>query len=88
MTEYRKQIDILTKPYWAEWQTEWDITAVLKCILFKWSYQEMDITLSWEIVFETWEWEFEIQNKPLSLYTNQQNKNLLTILQQLQWLNN
>ena len=43
----------------------------------------MDMTLSGEIVFETWEGEFEIQNKPLNLYTDQQNKNLLIILQNL-----
>lgn len=82
MTETRKQIDILTKPYWAEWQTEWDITAVIKFIESKWwsiSLYEWTIQI---ICMNVSIWYLELN--PLSLYTDQQDKDLLTILQQLQ----
>jgi len=90
MNETRKKIIELIEPYFAEWQTDYDITAVIKYVKDKWWFisanykpclAELDI-----IYIEIWKWIWEYQikwyfpPKPLYLYTEQEEKKLLQIL--------
>jgi len=71
----------IEKKYW-----HYDITAVLKCIGYKWLTRLEDFEISYNlknIVFE-YEWKnVFIPNKPLNLYTEQEDKELLEILKNL-----
>ncbi len=82
----------LVKAKYLQWQILWhyDITAVLKYIESKWS----DITMTkyvfnvvdkdirdWQIMKQYW----IIANKPLYLYTEQEEKDLLDLLTKLKW---
>jgi len=80
----------LVKPCFAEWQTEVDITAVLKYIQDKWcDYQNWIYKTTiricsidnrdWEIMVDYW----EIPNKPLHLYNETEEKDLLDLLLKL-----
>jgi len=84
-------------PYYSEIKILWhyEITAVLKYVIKKdWFYycdnEDANITKLYKFVdyWERWTW-FEkiwnIPNKPLHLYTEQEDKELLEFLQQLKW---
>jgi len=78
-----EEIKKLVSPYFVDWQTEVEITAVLKYMLFEYSFSSMDLTLNWFIVFTiNWKDVF-IPNKPLHLYTEQEEKDLLELLLKL-----
>ena len=78
--------------YYILWH--YDITAVLKFIegklqiwdiYYEWDYFLIESVRAYQIREVTTYWK--ISNKPLHLYTDQQDKNLLTILQKFQWTN-
>ena len=84
-----KQLQEILKPHFTEGQTEIDITAVLKYIASKWYYPYID-KLLWEntgtaiiIADEYDNFEYTIPSKPLHLYTEQEEKELLEILNNL-----
>ena len=70
--------------YWAEIEIigHYDITSVLKFITSKlpWGYSWIRFSESWLIHFE---WIWSIPNKPLHLFTEEKDKELLGILEQL-----
>lgn len=72
------EIEKLIKPYFAEWQTEVDITAVLKYIDEKtWNW----FIIMWDkIILSAYLKDESIPNKPLNLYTEQEEKDLLELL--------
>lgn len=71
----------------------YDITAVLKYIYSKWYYWSYYSKNCIEFADkncvddqEDWTTEFSIKNKPLHLYTEEENKDLLQLLKKL-WIN-
>ena len=70
----------------------YDITAVEKCFLDKMSQIKFQI-IDWYITiwiapdYQNLECIWKMPHKPLHLYTDQQDKDLLELLQQLQWTN-
>jgi len=64
----------------------YDITAVLKCIRKVWKYWAVAITSIWVIIWNKWEWFkkiWDVPEKPLNLYSEQEDKNLLELLKKL-----
>ena len=89
---FESHLNIIDKIIW-----HYDITAVLKYVIKKdWFYncdnENANITKLYKFVdyWERWTWSekiWNIQNKPLNLYTDQQDKELLELLQKFQWTN-
>lgn len=70
----------------------YDVTAVLKFVQTQWYRQEIQLWWKELIIFNQPDWEFiefqeHIPNKPLSLYTENQEKDLLQLLNKL-WKTN
>lgn len=85
-----KQLQEILKPYFAEWQTEVDITAVLKYICkYAKNYHITEDKIQWwdEWIDDYWNrYDYQIwetSNKPLHLYTEEENLQLLKLLKQL-----
>ncbi len=83
-----EEIKKLVKPYFTKWQTEVEITAVLKCIADHvetpyefWWYHSNEFYLIEHAKNEVESHTFP--NKPLTLYTEQEEKDLLEILTKL-----
>jgi len=72
----------MLKPYFAEWQTEVDITVVLKYIDSK---AIIEWNASVEVYENTEDWYYigNILLKPLNLYTEQEEISLLNLLLKL-----
>ncbi len=81
-----EEIKKLVKPYFVEWQTEMEITAVLKYINNSLYVKEIVV---WNkeisiLIQQDWKyWSEFILNKPLHLYTDQEKKDLLKLLLKL-----
>ena len=75
-----KQLQEILKPYFAEWQTEVDITAILHIPTLRTLRTDDE-----NIYLQYWEYgkEFEIPNKPLNLYSEQEDLDLLELLRKL-----
>jgi len=84
----KNEIEKLIKPYFAEWQTKVDITAVLKYVKNKWA-RRFEIKDEIWIAIKRWIYEdmYQIPLKPLHLYIEQEEKDLLELLKKLcyQW---
>lgn len=81
-----KLLQEILKPYFAEWQVESDITAVLKYWKNK-RFDDLRHTQIWDseiqigyIKENTFITELCILNKPLHLYTEEEEKELLELL--------
>jgi len=56
------------------------ITAIFNFIKSKWNYT---VEVYWDTIWIAWEFEYEFQNKPLHLFTEEEDKQLLEILTNL-----
>ena len=84
MNETRKAIIELIEPYFAEWQAEVEITAVLKYIKDKWWFNNRVEIWEKEILFKIFEDKVEwLKYTPLHLYNDQEEKELLELLLKL-----
>ena len=81
-----KQLQTMLKPYYSEWQTKPDITAVLKYIE---DTTYWNIKYSWDNIevfnadCEFWTYVWTLFLKPLHLYTEEEEKDLLEHLEKL-----
>lgn len=91
-----EEIKKLVSPYFVDWQTEVEITAVLKYIRINGGKINMQEKTDWNAMYIKVEylylWDddydyYHIPNKPLSLYDVQQEEQLLDLLIKLkeQW---
>lgn len=86
-----KYITIWSESWLPNWRTiavigHYDITAVLKYINKTKKYLMDNVSIfQWEILIEPiyWQYYLHILNKPLNLYTEEENKNLLELLLKL-----
>lgn len=84
-----KQLQEMLKPYFAEWQTQADITAVLKYMSNKTEkdFTKYDTYCGYIRLIPKYDYQeatkYRLPNKPLHLYTEQENKNLLELLKKL-----
>jgi hypothetical protein len=97
-----KQLQEMLKPYFAEWQADYDITVVLKYIKEYNKYVDLTLNIQSDIIHINIYWKtrtftdkltdfheyiWEIPNKPLHLYTEQEEILLLNLLKNLQTKN-
>lgn len=83
-----QEIEKLIKPYYHEWQTEVDISAVLKYIEKNTGEQVHSFIEQDKIIYEYESWNrsatsIDIPNKPLSLYSPEEELELLELLLKL-----
>jgi hypothetical protein len=98
MNETRKAIIELIEPYFAKWQTDYDITAVLKYIKEYNKYVDLTLNIQSDIIHINIYWKkrtftdkltdfheyiWEIPHKPLHLYNTLEEENLLKLLLKL-----
>jgi hypothetical protein len=88
MSTYRPQIIEIIEPYFAEWQTEVDITAVLNYIAESKNKKHMSRLVYdnnsnyFEVTTKFWS-KYKLLNKPLHLYIEREEKHLLELLRTL-----
>lgn len=87
-----KQLQEMLKPYFAEWQTDYDITAVHQFIFDKVNVENLtkpNVRIDWDWDVDLFMCEYfekhiwNIPQKPLHLYSDKEEQELLELLTKL-----